>query len=63
MSFVSRNFPLDPSGCAARQSPKLLEVYKIRWLGDEVRVEEVLVGEFIIAVVVNIGGHIRIKHS
>jgi len=51
------------SGCAARQSPKVLEVYRIRSLGDEVRVEEVLQREFIIAVVVKIGGPIRIKHQ
>src|SRR6266481_2166119 len=45
-----------------RQHAKLLEVYCVRVLGGEIRVEKVLVGELIIGVVVDVLGHVSVEH-
>ena len=46
---------------AARQSSELFETHRLRTLGGEIRVEEVLVGKLILGVVVNVLIHIPIE--
>src|SRR5262249_50072696 len=40
---------------------KRLKVYGIRSLGCQVRIEEILMGEFVIGIVMDVLGHIRVE--
>src|SRR5215470_4124901 len=50
-----------PGRSAAHQSTKRIEVYRGRSMGNQVRVEKLMVSDFIIRVVVNVLRHVLIK--
>src|SRR5260370_23350493 len=47
---------------AAWQGAKRLQIYCLRSLGGQIRVEEVLVGEFVVGIVVDVLGHVGVEH-
>jgi hypothetical protein len=49
------------SGIAAWQSPKGIEVYRVRALGAEVRVQEILMRELIVRIVMDVLGKIIVN--
>src|SRR5580704_11067077 len=47
---------------AALQRAKLLKAYRSCSLRSQIRVEKVLVSEFVVSIVVDILGHVRVQH-
>ena len=62
---VGKPFPdqggVNAGGSAAHQGAKRIEICWICSLGDQVRVQEIVVSDLIIRVVVDVHGHVRIK--
>ena len=62
---VGKPFPdqggVNSGGGAAHQGAKRIEICRSRSLGDQVRVQEIVVSDLIIRVVVDILSHVRIK--
>src|SRR5262249_18633715 len=50
-----------PRCSAAHQSTKRIEIYRSRSMGNQVRVEKLMVSDFIIRIVVNVLRHVFIK--
>src|SRR5437899_2574811 len=53
---------IDSRRGTAHQSAKWIEIYGICSLGDQVRVEEGVVSDFIVGVVVDVDRHVFIEH-
>src|ERR1700732_1791572 len=47
---------------AAHQSAKWIEIHRCRSLGDQVRIEELVVSDLIISVVVDVLSHVCVQH-
>src|SRR5262245_2636590 len=52
---------VDSGGCAAHQSAKRIEVCRSRALGDQIRVEEGVVSNFIVGVIVDVLIHVFVQ--
>jgi len=63
---VGKSFPdqggVNAGGSAAHQGAKRIEICWICSLGDQVRVQEIVVSDLIIGVVVDVLSHVRIKN-